>query len=90
MPIRKPSSPGEGRAPEARGAKILRSDPPLIKVALTRHRGLRSFAVPMLVARSQIVMPMGVLRQWYAVRTESRPISGAGRPRPSSSASEAA
>lgn len=93
MPIRKPSAPGEGRPPEARGAKILRSYPPLIKFALTRHRGLRNFAIPMLVVLSQIVMLMGFLRQWYALRTESLPTSGAARPRrtrPSSSAGEAA
>jgi glycosyltransferase involved in cell wall biosynthesis len=52
---------------------------PLIKYAFTRDRGSRGVVVAILVGLSQIVMPLGYLRQWYKSRIETSPVSGSDR-----------
>jgi glycosyltransferase involved in cell wall biosynthesis len=47
---------------------------PLLKYAFTRDRGLRGVALAMLVGLSQIVMPLGYLRQLFLARRNSRVI----------------
>jgi glycosyltransferase involved in cell wall biosynthesis len=47
---------------------------PLLKYVFTQDRGLRGVALAMLVGLSQIVMPLGYLRQLYLARRNSRGI----------------
>ncbi len=53
----------------------------LLKYAFTRAGGLRGVAVVTLVGLSQIVMPMGFLRQLYISRAGTSAVSGSDRSR---------